>query len=136
MPQRPNSWKWCIQSYNTLCYTGLKHPKSQRTYLAFWRSCIGKGNYRTQLNGCRDYIGCTLRSGLHEIPTMIRTFPHGFEKNHAWKWTSDSFPRMLTDVLFLLNCQKTSCLHDYSPIHVDRSLSISHLGDNSVSYFS
>ena len=33
-------------------------------------------------------IYCTLRSGLHEIPTMIRNFPHEFENNHACKWTS------------------------------------------------
>ena len=33
-----------------------------------------------------DCTYCTLRSGLHEIPTMIRTFPHGLENNHACKW--------------------------------------------------
>ena len=51
-------------------------------------------------------IGCTLRSGLHEIPTVIRTFPHWLENNHAWKWTSDNFPGMLRYVLFLKNCKK------------------------------
>ena len=47
------------------------------------------------------YICCTLRSGLHEIPTMIRTFPHGLESNHLCKWNSDNFPGMLTYILFL-----------------------------------
>ena len=68
-----------------------------------------------------SYISCTLRSRLHEIPTVIRTFPHALENNHACKWTSDNFPGMLTYVLFLENCQKTICLHGYSPIHVNRS---------------
>ena len=52
-------------------------------------------------------VSCTLRSGLHEIPKMIRTFPHGLENNRAFKWTFDNFPGMLTPVLFLENCQKT-----------------------------
>ena len=80
-------------------------------------------------------LSCTLRSGLHEIPTIIRTFPHGLENNHACKWTSDNFPGMLTYVLFLENCQKTIYIHCYSPIHVDRSLRVSILGDKSVPYF-
>ena len=41
-------------------------------------------------------ICCTLRSGLHKIPTMIKTFPHRLENNHAYKWTSDNFPGILT----------------------------------------
>ena len=49
---------------------------------------------------------CTLRSGLHEIPTMIRIFPHGLENNHVCKLISDKFPGRLTYVLFLENCQK------------------------------
>ena len=58
---------------------------------------------------------CTLRSGLHEISTMIRTFPHGLENNHACKWISDNFPGMLTCVLFLENCLKSICMHGCSP---------------------
>ena len=38
-------------------------------------------------------ISCTLRSGLHEIPTMIRTFPHGLENNHACIRAPDIFFR-------------------------------------------
>ena len=49
-------------------------------------------------------ICCSLRSRLHEIPTMIRTIPHGLEDNHACKWLSDNFPGILTYVLFLENC--------------------------------
>ena len=64
------------------------------------------------------HICCTLRSGLHEIPTMIRTFPHGFENNHACKWISDTFPGMLTYILFLESCLKSICMHGCSPIHV------------------
>ena len=44
-------------------------------------------------------LSCTLRSGLHEIPTKIRTFPHRLENNHSCKWTSDKFPGMITYVL-------------------------------------
>ena len=44
----------------------------------------------------KQYIGCTLRSGLNELPIMIRTIPHGLENNHACKWISDNFPGMLT----------------------------------------
>ena len=32
------------------------------------------------------------------------------------------------------NCQKTICIHGYSPIHVDRSLRVSNLGDKAVPY--
>ena len=56
-------------------------------------------------------IRCTLRSWLHETPTMIRTFPHRMEKNHACKWTFDNYSEMLTYVLFLENFQKTICMH-------------------------
>ena len=41
-------------------------------------------------------IGCTLRSILHEILLMIRTFPRGLENNHACKGISDNFPGVLT----------------------------------------
>ena len=81
------------------------------------------------------YIGCTLRSALNEIPTLISTFPHGLENNHACKWNYDNFSGMLTCVLFLENCQKTICMHCYSPIHVYRSLRVSNLGDKSVPDF-
>ena len=53
------------------------------------------------------WLCCTLRSGLHKLPTMIRTFPHGLENDHECKWTYDNFPGMLIYVLFLENCQKT-----------------------------
>ena len=36
-------------------------------------------------------ICCTHRSGLHEIPTMIRTCPHVLENYHVCKWTSDKY---------------------------------------------
>ena len=81
------------------------------------------------------YVCCTLRSGLHEIPTVIRTYPRGFENNHTCKWTSDNFPGMITYVLFLENCQKTICMDCYTPILVDRSLRVSNLGEKSVPYF-
>ena len=79
-------------------------------------------------------ISCTLRSGLLEIPIMIRTFPHGLENNHTCKWTLDNFPGILTYVFILENCQKSIFMHGYSPIHVDRSLRVSNLGDKSVPY--
>ena len=79
---------------------------------------------------------CTLRSGLHKIPTMIRTFPHGSENNHACKWISDKFPWMLTYVLFLENCLKSICMHGCSPIHVERSFfllkSMGQIGDQEL----
>ena len=59
----------------------------------------------------KNYIRCTLRSGLHEILTMNRTYPHGLENKHGYKWISDNFPGMLINVLFLENCQKTICMH-------------------------
>ena len=51
---------------------------------------------------------------------MIRTFPHGLENNHAFKWISDNFPGMLIYVLFLENCLKSICIYGDSPIHVER----------------
>ena len=63
---------------------------------------------------------CTLRSGLHDIPTMISTFPCGFETNHACKWISGNIPGMLIYVLFLDNPQKSICMHGWSQIHVER----------------
>ena len=80
-------------------------------------------------------MGCTLRTEIHEILTLIRTFPHGLENKHACKWTSDSFPGMLTYELFLENCQKTICMQGYSIIHVDMSFRVSNQGDKSVLYF-
>ena len=59
----------------------------------------------------RDQRCCTLRSGLHEIPKMIRTFSHGLENNHASKWVSDNFPGMLTYILFLEYCLKSIFMH-------------------------
>ena len=38
-------------------------------------------------------------------------------------------------VLFLENWHKTICKHGFSPIHVDRSLRVSNLGDKYVPYF-
>ena len=73
--------------------------------------CFGAWNY--------GGICCTLRSGLHEIPTMIRNLPHGFENNHECKWISDNLLRILTYVLLLENCQKSACMHGCSPIHVE-----------------
>ena len=67
-------------------------------------------------------ISCTVRLGLHEIQTMVRTFSCGLEINHACKWISDNSPGMLTYVLFLESCQKSICMHDCSPIHEERSL--------------
>ena len=43
------------------------------------------------------------------VLTTIRTFPHGLE-NHACKWTI-----FMEYVLFLESCQKTICMHGYSP---------------------
>ena len=67
------------------------------------------------------YICYTLRSELHEIPTIIRTFPCGLENNHACKRISDNFPGMMTYVLFLENCQKSIYMHGCSSIHGERS---------------
>ena len=53
----------------------------------------------------KQYLSCTLRSGLHAIPKMIRTFPHGLENNHACKWISEHFPGVLTHVLFAFHLQ-------------------------------
>ena len=45
------------------------------------------------------------------------------------------FQECFTYVFFLEKCQKTICMHDYSLIHVDRSLRVSNLGDKYVPYF-
>ena len=68
-----------------------------------------------------DCTCCTLRSGLHEVSTMIRTFPHGLENTHACKWISDNFPGMLIYVLFLEKFLKFICIHGCSPIHAPYS---------------
>ena len=54
-------------------------------------------------NAASIHVNVTLRFGLHEIPTMIRTFPQGLENNHECKWTFDNIPGMLAYVLFLEN---------------------------------
>ena len=41
-----------------------------------------------------ETISCTLRSGQHKIPTMIRTFPHGLDNNHTCKLIYDNFRGM------------------------------------------
>ena len=69
---------------------------------------------QTSVNQNKNSLCCTLRSGHHKISTMIRTFQHGLEKNHACKWTFDNFPGMLTYKLVLENCQKTICRHGYN----------------------
>ena len=66
-------------------------------------------------------IGCTLRSGLYEIPTMIKSFPCGLENNHACKWISDNFPGITHMSEHLENSYKSICLHGCTPIHEERS---------------
>ena len=77
-------------------------------------------------------IGCTLRTGLHEIPALIRTCPHGLENIHASKWISDKFHGMLTYILFLENGQKFICMHVWSLIHMERSFFFSKVCDRFV----
>ena len=102
--------------------------------LGFDNSCIAKGHTKAAmcvkwwLQKCYlrilksvTCLGCTLRSGLREIPTMIRTSPHGLENNHACQWVFDNFPGLLTYILFLEICLKSICMHGCSPIHVERS---------------
>ena len=65
---------------------------------------------------------------------MIRTFPHGFENNHACKWTSDNFPGMLTCIV--PGKLSENHLHAYlfsNPC--GQVLKVSNLGDKSVAYF-
>ena len=62
-----------------------------------------------------------LRSGLHEIPKMIRTFPPWLENNHACKWISDNFPGITHMSEHLENSYKSICLHGCTPIHGERS---------------
>ena len=63
-------------------------------------------------------VSCTLRSGLHEIPAMIRNFPRGLAKNHACNSISDTFPGMRTYILFLKNYLKSIFMYICSPIQV------------------
>ena len=105
------------------------HPCAEKIWTDFARHMdVNNANFSPHMEGSHTdfaphmkWIRCTLRSGLHEIPTMIRTFPHRLENNHACKWISDNFPGMLTYVLFLENCLKSICMHGCSPIHVERS---------------
>ena len=60
------------------------------------------------------YLRSTLRSGLHEIPTTIRTFPHGLVNNHLCKWISDNFPGVVTNQLRDLFCQNQECIENFS----------------------
>ena len=108
--------KHAYKQTNKYQYIGLKPTHQKLQYVPLW-------------------LSCTVRSGLHEIPTMIRTYPHGLENKHACKWTFGNFPGMITYILFLENCQKTICMDGYSPIRVDRSLRVSNLGDKYVPYF-
>ena len=50
-----------------------------------------------------------------------RTFPHGLENHHAWKWILDNFPGIIHMSAFLENCQKSICMHGCSQIHVEMS---------------
>ena len=79
-------------------------------------------HYRPPSWKTKQYISCTLRSGLHEIPTMIRAFSDGLENNQACKWISGNCPGMLTYVLFLKNCLKSICMPGCSLIHVERTV--------------
>ena len=63
----------------------------------------------------------TLRSGLHGIPKMIRTFQHEFENNHECKWVLNNIPGIIHMSAFLKNCQKSICMYGCSPIHMERS---------------
>ena len=83
---------------------------------------------KNQLKIC---LCCTLRSGLHVIPTMVRTFPCGLENIHASKWISDntyvSIPGKLSDFhLYLLLLS----------IPGDKVLKVSNIWDKSVLYIS
>ena len=98
----------CCLCMRYVVYIPWKVDSSKICYMCFYH----KG---------ASWLCCTLRSGLHEIPTMIMTFPHGLDNNHAGKWISDNFPGMLTYVIFLEKCQKSICMHGCSPIHVERS---------------
>ena len=99
-------WKMLLQLFDFL--------SSVSVFL--YREMFGGTNFEMVLCVC-----CTLRSWLYEIPTMIMTFPHGLENNHACKWISDNFPGMLTFILFLENCPKSISMHGYSAIHVEWS---------------
>ena len=77
---------------------------------------------------------CTLRTGLHKIPTMIDTFLCGLENTHACKWISDNFPGITHISAFLESCQKSICMYCCSPIQGRRSLRVSNPGDKSGQY--
>ena len=117
-------------SVTVTCHLTLNNPLKIRSSVLYLRGVpLCNTNQFTTLQYSevyflserRGHICCTLRSGLHEIPTVIRTFSHGLKNNHAYKWTFDNFPVMLTYELFLENCQKSICMHGCSPIHVERS---------------
>ena len=59
----------------------------------------------------------------------IRTFPYRVENNHAYKWISENFPRILTYLLFLESFLKSICMHGFSPIHVEMSIFFLKAGD-------
>ena len=63
-------------------------------------------------------LRCTLRSGRHEIPTMIRTFSCGLEINHTCKWVFGNFPGIKHILAFLENYQKSIYFHGCSPIQI------------------
>ena len=120
----PKVWKRLFWSYfNRGSLNDLMNYSTMKVFVEqpqLYR--VSQTTSHDKLNqGIWIYICCTLRSGLHKISTMIRAFPHGLENNHACKWISDNFPRMLTYILFLENCLKSICLHDCSPIHVELS---------------
>ena len=52
------------------------------------------------------------------------TFPHGLENNHACKWILNNFPAIIHLSAFLENCQKSICMHGFSPIYVEKSYSL------------
>ena len=94
---------WSVQYYAFLCsLEKYRQAGIKKLYQYLWWL------------GSKCYISCTLRSGIHESPTMIRIFSFGLENNHASKWISDHFPEMLKYVLFLENCPKSIWMHGCS----------------------
>ena len=79
-------------------------------------------------------ICCTLRSGLHEIPTMM-TFPHGLKNNHACKWTSDNFQECFQMYYSWKIVKKPFSCMVILHVHVDRSVRVTNLWDKYVPYF-
>ena len=110
------NWHSSVENYFELSRAALEVQLS-----VGWS--VGLSVCPTLQNSVPIYLRCTLRSGLHGIPTMIRTFPHGLENNHACKWISDNSPRILTYILFLEYCIKPVCMHGCSPIYVERYFS-------------